>query len=97
VDHPVRRFLRFPPDEGAVALIDPNTGADRRDFKPALSALVTDEALVGCGLVTFSQEWLGEGTELVVKVGNLVPLKAEIRWVRELGEGLVKLGVVFLE
>ena len=97
MERQARQTLRFPPDEGAVAWIDPNAHADRYNFKPTLAALVTDEALIGCGLVALSQDWLREGAEFTVRVGNLAPIKAQVRWKRDLGEGVVRLGVAFLE
>ncbi len=93
----VRRALRFPPDEGAVAWIDPSVHEDKDDFKPTVAALVTDEALNGCGLITLVHDWLREGTECMVMVGNLAPLRAEIRWVKDLDDSVLKIGVVFLE
>lgn len=97
MDRPVRQCLRFPPDEGVVAWIDPNVHADKHDFKPTLAALVTDEALLGCGLIALSRDWLGEGSECTVRVGKLAPLKARICWKRELGDGALRLGVAYLD
>jgi len=93
----VRRSLRFPPDEGEVAWIDPSVHDDKRDFKPVAAALVTDEALNGCGLITLGRDWLREGVQCMVRVGDLAPLAAEVRWVKGLGDGVLKIGVVFLE
>lgn len=95
--HHVRQGTRFPPDDGAVAWIDPRVYENKRDFKPAFAALVVNEALAGCALVTLRQHWLKDGMVFMVKVERLAPLKAQIRWVRDLGEGVVKLGVAFLE
>lgn len=92
-----RRHLRFPPDEGAVAWVDPNPHATRADFKPRFAALVTDEALVGCGLVTVDQGWIEAGTEFTVRVGRLAPIRAQVRWTRDLGERVVRIGVVFID
>ena len=93
----VRRSLRFPPDEGAVAWLDPSVHEDKRNFKPMIAALVTDEALKGCGLVTLVHDWLREGVECMVQVGELAPLRAQIRWVKDLNDNVLKIGVVFLE
>jgi hypothetical protein len=93
----VRKSLRFPPDEGSVAWIDLNVREDKRDFRPSIAALVTDEALTGCGLVALSQEGLGVSTECMVQVGDLAPLKAQIRWIEDLTDNVIKIGVVFLE
>jgi hypothetical protein len=97
MDRPVRRHLRFPPDEGAVAWIDPRTDMDGKDFHATFAALVTDEGLEGCGLVALARDRMGEGVSLRVQVKDLAPLRAQVRWVRELGLGVVKLGVEFLD
>ena len=93
----VRQGLRFPPDDGAVAWIDPSVYEDRRDFKPAYAALIVNEALLGCGLVTLQQDWLRVGMVCMVKLEHLAPVKSEIRWVRDLGDGIIKIGMAFLD
>lgn len=97
MEHAPRQYLRFPPDEGAVAWVDPNPHATKKSFKPTFAALVTDEALVGCGLITLFQDWIGEGTEFTVRVGKLAPIRAQVRWTRDLGDRVVRIGVVFIE
>ena len=91
-----RQHLRFPPDEGAVAWVDPNPQARRKDFRAAFAALVTDEALAGCGLVTIDPGWIRVGTEFSVRVGRLAPIRAQVRWTKDLGGRVVRLGVEFL-
>ncbi|WP_295389136.1 hypothetical protein [uncultured Thiodictyon sp.] len=97
MDYTIRQGTRFPPNDGAVAWIDPRVYEDKSQFKPAFAALIVNEALAGCGLVTLQQDWLTAGMICMVRVENLAPLAAEIRWIRELGEGVVKIGVAFLE
>jgi hypothetical protein len=97
VEQTIRQGIRFPPDDGAVAWIDPSLSDDKHNFKPAVAALIVNEALAGCGLVTLHQAWVRVGTVCMVKVEHLAPLKAEVRWVRDLGDGVVKIGVAFLE
>ncbi|WP_295455688.1 hypothetical protein [uncultured Thiodictyon sp.] len=92
-----RQGIRFPPADGAVAWIDPSVYEDRAQFKPAFAALVVNEALAGCGLITLKHDWLQEGMICMVQVERLAPLPAEIRWIKDLGEGVAKIGVVFLE
>ena len=84
----------------AVALHTPGATlvtADKRYFKPTIAALVTDEALRGCGIVTLSGAPLGPDTECMVRVGNLPPLRSQIRWVKELTAEVRRAGVMFLE
>ncbi len=80
-----------------MAWIDPSAPDDRRDFKPTIPALVTDEALYGCGIVILFDDRLSENAECMVQVGNLAPLRAQIRWVKGLHNDVQKLGLMFLE
>ena len=93
----LRRFRRFPPDEGTIAWIDPSVQDDKRNFKPTMAALVTDEAVHGCGLVTLSRDQIGLYGQCTVRVGDLAPLRSEIRWVQDLSADVRKVGVMFLE
>jgi hypothetical protein len=92
-----RRSRRFPPDEGTIAWIDPSVPDDKRHFKPTIAALVTDEAWRGCGMVTLSQAQLALDAQCMVRVGNLAPLRSQIRWVKELSADVRRVGVMFLE
>jgi hypothetical protein len=92
-----RRSLRFPPDEGTIAWIDPSVQDDKRNFKPTIAALVTDEALHGCGIVTLSRDQIDPDAECMIRVGDLAPLRSQIRWVKDLGAHARKVGVMFLE
>ena len=92
-----RTSRRFPPDEGTIAWIDPNVQGDKRDFKPTIAALVTDESLQGCGIVVLSRDHIGLDTECMIRVGGLAPLLSQIRWVKDLGTNARKVGVMFLE
>jgi len=97
MDRPTRQHLRFPPDEGIIAWVDPCADVATTGFKPTFAALVTDEGLAGCGLVALSKDKVTVDAILRVQVKNLAPLVSQVRWVRELGLGVVKLGVEFLE
>jgi hypothetical protein len=80
-----------------MAWIDPSAPDDRRDFRPTIPALVTDEALHGCGIVILFDDRLSENAECMVQVGNLAPLRAQIRWVKGLHNDVQKVGLMFLE
>jgi ABC-type uncharacterized transport system substrate-binding protein len=40
---------------------------------------------------------LTEETECMVRIGDLAPLKSQIRWVKELHNDVQRIGVMFLE
>lgn len=92
-----RRYTRFPGDPLDVAIIalDPETPLTA--FRGDIVALIMDEApLGGCGLIVHRTDRLQVGDFCVVQVGRLLPVAAEVRWRREIGEGIVKIGLRFL-
>jgi hypothetical protein len=97
MDNSVRKSLRFPPDDGTVAWIDLVVHEDKKDFNPTIPALVIDEALDGCGVVTLFHTRLSEESECLVRVGNLEPLRAQVRWIKDLDDDVFKIGLMYLE
>ena len=97
MEYTTRKSLRFAPDEGAIAWIDRAVHEDWHDFNPLLGALVANEAHAGCGLVALSHDWLEEGMQCMVQVGDATPLKGQVRWIKGLGEGVVKLGIEYVD
>jgi hypothetical protein len=93
----LRETRRFPPDQGTMAWIDTAVREDKRDFKPTIAALVTDEALNGCGMVALAHDRFREEAECMVQVGDLAPLRSQIRWIRVLNHAVLRMGVRFLE
>ena len=94
----IRKTLRFSPEEGMIAMIDPAASTDKSHFQAVLPALIVDEALEGCGLVVLKrQHSMNEGDQCLVKVAELDPLLAEVRWIRELDEDVEKIGLMYLE
>lgn len=92
-----RRKIRFAPDAGVIAHIDPTVREDNDEFVSKIQALVIDEALDGCGLVVVNNKTLFEGDTCLVKVGDLDPLIGEVRWVKILDEEVQKIGIMYLE
>lgn len=67
-------------------------------FDPSALAMVVDEAFGGAGLVLLqSGAGLRKGDRCRVRVGELGPLLAEVRWREELGTRLARCGLQFLE
>jgi len=90
-----RSSVRFKPDEGTYALIDLNP--ERETFDPTLPALVFSEAHNGVGLIVVATPRLQNGDIIRVQVGNLAPLKGEVRWREQLDVDTLKIGLLFKE
>lgn len=97
MEYTTRKSIRFAPDEGAIAWLDREVREDWQDFNPLLAALVADESHTGCGLVVLSREWLQEDMDCMIQIGGATPLTAHVRWIRDLGEGVVKVGLKFVD
>jgi hypothetical protein len=91
-----RRHIRFPADEGDLAWID--YGTFDAPFAPVHPALIVEEApMSGCGLLLLNPERCPVGTRFRVQVGRMAPLQAQVQWLREIENGIARVGVQFLE
>jgi|GEM_PF-1232985 len=95
--HDRRQNVRFSPEPLATAMIA--SGSDIQNFKVQAHALIVDESFGGAGLVMLLQESLilQTGDLIVVKVGALHPMRAEVRWVLAIDTQVIKLGVMYLD
>lgn len=92
-----RQSIRFPPDAGAIALVDVSSKSNNRSFNPTITTLITEESHKGCGLVMKMTDDLPVGSICRVKVGNNPVLLAEVRWRIELDSQVIRVGIMFLE
>jgi hypothetical protein len=90
-----RKAIRFLPDQGSLALVDLQEASD--DFAPKLMGLVCDESSKGCGVILLETKDLQVGEKCKIQVGQLSPLRAEVRWRKQLDVGVVRLGLLYLE
>ena len=103
-----RRYIRFSPDSDGsnlqekgdefLAHIDLNLEGE---FKPTLVGYLVQKSHAGCCLVMVrsdeSSNKLERDLQCLVKAGPLHPLRAVVRWRRDLDEELLKAGFQFLE
>ncbi len=92
-DRVERKGLRFSAEQGTLVHIDLKPETDR--FNPAIVGLAVDEAGKGCGAVVLKDPSIREGAECRIQVGRLPPQKAQIKWVREIDEQVMKIGVLY--
>lgn len=97
-DHRVnfRRHIRYRPDQLQHALV--MLRADAEVFEPDEVALILDEAAMsGAQLVMRLRPGLDSGAMVVVQLGRLEPVRAEVVWARPIEKDLVRIGLRFLE
>jgi hypothetical protein len=91
----LRAHVRYAPDEGDFALIDPQ--ADGAEFSPKIPALIASESYRGCGLVVMKNANLNTGDKIRLQVGKLPPLKAEVRWRMKVDAEIFRVGIMYLD
>lgn len=89
-----RKNVRYKADPKHFAQIDLRN--ESGNFEPELVALIFDESYRGCCLVILEHPGFEVGARCRIQVGPLDPLRAEVKWIRREGEGLMKLGFLFL-
>lgn len=88
-----RKGLRFPAETGTLIHIDLHPEVP--DFNPGIVGLVIDEAAKGCGAIILTHRQIAEGDFCKVKVGRLAPIKAEIKWIKQLDAQVMKIGLLY--
>lgn len=88
------RSIRFKPHPADVAQIC--FAPQVADFSEEQSALILNESIEGCALVTVSERAIKKGDRLVVKVGRLDPIACEVRWVLQSEATIYKVGLRYL-
>ncbi|OAB58108.1 hypothetical protein AY599_07265 [Leptolyngbya valderiana BDU 20041] len=96
-----RQYLRFPPQEWEIALIQCSDAAtDETQFQPEIAGLVKEESRGGCGLVVLDRQienQLAVGDRCQIKIGKLGIVRAELKWVHAIDEGVSRIGLEFVE
>lgn len=94
-----RRYLRYPPDANEIVLLQfSNTVPSEEVFEPETAGLVCEESRGGLRIVVLSRgpiRSVDKGARCVVQVANLGLQAAEIRWMEEVDEDVVKVGLEF--
>jgi hypothetical protein len=90
-----RKHTRFLPEPGTYALID--TRENPESFEPKITALVYNESYSGCAVVVHSTKKLQMGEICWVQISTLKALKAEVRWRKELDNGIARVGLRYIE
>lgn len=83
--------MRFHPEEDVVALV--YFGSEEHPVKK--SALLVNESYSGCSLVMVGDIPLELDDQVRVKAGNLEVAQAQVRWIQQLDERIIKIGVAY--
>ena len=88
-----RKQTRFLPDPNTVTWFCEG----HEKFEETYLGLTTSESHGGSGFIFVGEFSWPEGTKVFVKSGELAPLRAEIRWIKILGEKIYHIGLMNLE
>jgi len=95
-----RRYLRYPPDESEIVLLQfSSTTPSEEVFEPETAGLVCEESRGGLRVVVLTRgpiRSVEKGSRCVVQVANLGLQAAEIRWMEDVDDDVVKLGIEFV-
>ncbi len=102
-----RHYIRFnpePADLGVLSLKEEDFlhyDNDTYQFNGDHVGLLFDESFQGCSMIVLNKSQKGDylpiGFRCVIKVGQLSPMRAEVRWREEVAPGILKLGFEYLE
>ncbi len=87
-----RQNIRFKVNPSLFAWISFNNV----EFSQDCVALIDADSYKGCGLIVNYDLGLKAGDLILVKVGHLPPVKAEVRNITDLGRGVLILGLMYL-
>lgn len=92
-EHPKRRFTRFKPDKNTLSWFC----ADQENFEPDHVGLTTSEAHGGAGFIFVGDLPVVIGQYIIIQTGELAPIRAQVRWIKPLGEGISHIGIQYIE
>ncbi len=88
-----RKHIRFDPDKNTMIWISKNTHQFHKDFL----GLVDGESHGGTAFTINQDLEIMEGDFILVQVGQLNTMKAQVRWIKEYDENLYRIGIMYLE
>jgi hypothetical protein len=102
----LRKHIRFYPDPMEIALVDTNE-QHFHQFKKAAPMMVTqyialieNESYSGASLVFIikdeNPDFIQIGTNWIVKIGELEPMQAEVKWNQKIDDVIVKVGITYI-
>lgn len=93
-----RKYIRHKPlEEESFALIDLDPEHTKHNFEPKYSGLIISESSGGAGIVIRKNPHIKAGDVLIVKIGQLFPIRSQVVWCDDQDEHLIKLGLKYLE
>ena len=85
-----REYIRFSADENTFLVI-------KVGEHPAIGGLCVTESQGGCSGSFLNHDYFVASEKVLLRVGKLDTILAEIRWITQLDEDIVKIGFKYLE
>lgn len=91
-----RKSIRFPADKNSIVYLKKTS---ETNHEPSIDhvGLVSNEAAKGFGAVFINSFNLSQGDQCLVKVGELAALHAQVAWIKDIDEDVVKVGFEYLD
>ncbi|MDH5719561.1 MAG: hypothetical protein OEZ13_02975 [Spirochaetia bacterium] len=104
----IRKSIRYESNPLDVALIAASEESVKlfkeksREFKAEIVGIIENESHFGCNLVVIltkekAEEQLNENSEVILKLGSMLPHPAVVRWKKLLKDNIYNLGIQMLE
>lgn len=88
-----RKQVRFHPDDNQTAWLSLDINTFSKDYV----CLIDQESYDGCKLILNRKVPIEAGDCCLVKVGAILPILAEVRWLKELPGNILTIGLEFKE
>lgn len=104
-----RKYLRYNPTVHSIQNLQEKAMeatahidlAQQEEFSPKIHGLIVEKSHAGCSVAFVkadqSYDLLEQGKECLVKAGPLHPMKAVVRWRKNLDDDLFKVGFQYME
>lgn len=102
-----RNYIRFNPEDLDIAIASLNQkdfqhyDSMTHDFSGNMVGLILDQSFKGASIAVVNKEksdsFMPVGYKCILKVGQLAPLPAEVKWREVVSGDLLKLGFEFLQ
>jgi len=88
-----RNYLRYDPDDNALAVIHPSSGSDEQ-----IVGLLRDESHSGWAAIFQEKTFdLNPGDHVTAKAGPHTPTRVEVKWTKPVDEKFIKAGFARLD
>lgn len=92
-----RKHIRYKPMPGSEVVYLDFKSSQKDDFYPNILGLVFSESYKGFGAIFIGEEPFDKGTQCYIRIGQIGPLRAEVRYTIQLDVDIFRAGLMYLD